>query len=78
MLPWEMPDADSIEANRAVEPEGERLRQELTEWLVKNRIVGIMLDTPSHSVEVRCEPDLPPRIKSVLTLWGSIYVEDES
>lgn len=68
------PDPEAIEANKAREPDGERLRAELTEWLDKNSIVGIMMATPNHSIEIRCEPRLPPHIKPVLTVWGSIYV----
>jgi hypothetical protein len=70
------PDENDIERNKSAEPEGERLRAELTEWLRKNGIVSMMLDTPEHCVEVRIAPRLPPRIKPVLTLWGSIYVRD--
>jgi hypothetical protein len=66
-----------IERNRLVEPEGERIRAELIEWLTRNKIVGVMLDTPEHVVRIEIAPKLPPRIKSVLTVWGSIFVKDE-
>jgi len=67
-----------IERNKATEPEGERLRGELTAWLKKNGIVSIVLDTPEHVVRIDIAPKLPPRIKPVLTLWGSIYVKDDN
>lgn len=66
-----------IERNRLAEPEGERIRAELIEWLTRNKIVSVMLDTPEHVVRVDIAPKLPPRIKPVLTLWGSIYVRDD-
>lgn len=69
------PDEAAIGANQAVEPEGERLRQELTDWLTRNSIVGIMLDTPHHYVDIG-SAKLPPLIKPILRLWGSIYIED--
>lgn len=65
-----------IEQNKKAEPEGERLRYELCEWLKKNKIVSIMLDTPEHVVRVDIVK-LPPRTTSVLTLWGSIRIVDE-
>lgn len=71
------PDEVRIEQNRSVEPEGERLRAELTEWLRKNQIVSILLDTPEHIVQIDIAPTLPPCIKPVLTIWGSIYVKNE-
>jgi hypothetical protein len=72
-----VPDERDLERNKAVEPEGERLREELTEWLKKNGIVGIRLDTPEHLVRIDIMPTLPPRIKFVLRLWGSISVRDD-
>jgi hypothetical protein len=69
------PNPEDIQRNRDIEPEGERLRKELVDWLQKNRIVSIMLDTPAHLVSIDIAK-LPPRIKSALTVWGSIYVED--
>ncbi len=71
-----VPVESDIERNKAIEPEGERLRQELTDWLEKNGIVSICLDTPQHVVRVDIAHKLPSRIKPVLTLWGSIYVRD--
>jgi len=66
------------ERNRAIEPEGERLRQELVAWLKKNGIVSILMDTPEHVIHVQIAHRLPPLIKPVLTLWGSIYVRDDA
>jgi hypothetical protein len=68
------PDVDAIERNRIVEPEGERLREELTAWLNKNAIVSIVLDTPEHVVHIDIA-SWPPCRHSVLTLWGSIFVK---
>lgn len=65
-----------LERNAVVEPEGERLRKELVEWIAKNGIVSLVLDTPEHCVTIDIVK-LPPNIKSVLTIWGSIYVKDE-
>lgn len=70
------PDEADIERNKKIEPEGERLRAELVEWIKKNGIVSMMLDTPEHVVRMEIIK-LPPRIKSVLGIWGSIYVKDE-
>jgi hypothetical protein len=70
------PDQKDIEANKKAEPEGERLRAELSEWLEKNGIVSMCLDTPNHVVRVDIVK-LPPRIKPVLRLWGSIFVKDD-
>lgn len=70
------PDQADIERNKLKEPEGERLRAELTEWLQKNDIVSIRLDTPEHMVSIDIAPRLPPAIKPVLRIWGSIYVRD--
>ena len=69
------PDEKDIAENINVEPEGERLRQELTDWLNKNGIVSILLDTEKHCVEVE-SATLPPKIKPVLSKWGCIYVEN--
>lgn len=70
------PDRADIEANKEKEPEGERLRAELEAWITKNGIVGMLMDTAEHIVDMRIVK-LPPRIKPVLTLWGSIYVRDD-
>lgn len=70
------PDRAFIEVNKADEPEGERLRAELEAWLDKNEIVSIYLDTDRHIVEVQ-SAKLPPRIKDVLSKFGSIYVVDK-
>jgi hypothetical protein len=72
----EAPPGADIEANKLEEPEGERMRAELEAWLAKNKIVAISLDTEHHIVSIDYAPVLPPRIKSVLTKWGSIYIED--
>jgi hypothetical protein len=69
------PNLQDIERNAKEEPLGERLRAELTEWLEKNEIVSVMLDTPEHVVRIDIIK-LPPRIKPVLRLWGSIFVRD--
>lgn len=69
------PKAD-IEANRAKEPEGERIRAELEDFLKRNKIVAMLLDTESHYVEIDVNK-LPPYTKSVLTHWGAIRIEDE-
>jgi hypothetical protein len=70
------PDEAAIERNKAVEPEGERLRAELTAWLEKNEVVSVFLDTTEHLVDIQIAK-LPPRMKNVLSTWGSIYVKDE-
>lgn len=74
---WKAPDKARIEGNKPSEPEGERLRAELTEWLTKNKIVGILMDTPEHHVDINYGPNLPPNIKLVLHVYGGIYVKDE-
>ena len=71
------PDQTDIASNRTKEPEGERLRQELTEWLEKNGVVSMLLDTPNHAVTVDIRK-LPRRIKHVLTVWGSLYTIDRA
>jgi len=70
------PDLAAVDKNWFKEHEGERLRAELTEWLRKNKIVSIMLDTDEHSVRIDIAK-LPPRTKSVLSMWGSIRVIDD-
>jgi hypothetical protein len=70
------PDREAIQENRSIEPVGERLRKELEAWLDKNGIVSIFLDTQEHRVKIDIVK-LPPNIKPVLTLWGSIYVRDD-
>lgn len=70
------PNEAAVKRNEMLEPEGERLRAELIEWLRVNQIVGICMDTPEHVVRVDSAL-LPPRIKPVLTFYGSIYVKDE-
>ena len=71
------PNLDDIKRNKVKEPDGERLRSELIEWLDKNKIVTILLDTPNHQVDINIVK-LPSYIKPVLTIWGSIFVVDES
>ena len=75
MSDWISPNPDDVQQNVYVEPEGERLRSELVEWLNTNRIVSILMDTPGHSVDIWVEPKLPNNIKPVLTKWGSIYID---
>jgi hypothetical protein len=70
------PDQEAITANAAKEPEGERIRAELVDWLRRNKIVNVLLNTAEHNVQVDIVK-LPPEIKPVLTLWGSIYVRNE-
>lgn len=69
------PDQEAIKKNSEIEPDGERLRRELTDWLERNGIVSMLLDTPNHAVTVDIAK-LPPRIKPILRLWGSIYAID--
>lgn len=71
------PDQEFLKANEAVEPEGERLRRELTAWLKDSKIVSAFLDTEGHTIQIDNAPPLPPAIKSVLTNWGAITVVDE-
>lgn len=73
-LPHIPPDQSAIEKNKALEPEGERIRQELIEFLERNKICAILLDTPNHSVSIDYQPKLPNEIKPVLSKWGSIYI----
>jgi hypothetical protein len=70
------PDEEAIERNKEREPEGERIRAELIDWLTRNKIVSVMLDTAEHRVSVDIVK-LPPRTKSVLGIWGSIRVRDD-
>jgi hypothetical protein len=70
------PDQGDIQRNQEFEPEGERLRRELTDWLRINKISSILLDTDEHCVDIKIAK-LPPRIKNALSLWGAIYVKDE-
>jgi len=71
-----VPDKEAIERNKKIEPEGERIRQELIDFLERNKIVTISLDTDEHSVSVDIVK-LPPEIKPVLRSWGSIYVKND-
>ncbi|MDE2100617.1 MAG: hypothetical protein KGL39_25460 [Patescibacteria group bacterium] len=69
------PDRQAIEANRQKEPEGERIRAELEKFISRNGIVSVLLDTDKHEVRIDIRR-LPSRIKNVLSLYGSIYVDD--
>lgn len=69
------PDREYIERNKLEEPEGERIRAELEDFIKRNHIVGIFLDTDHHRVHIDIDR-LPPRIKSVLTKWGAISIRD--
>src|SRR5271156_1504183 len=71
------PDRNDIEKNKLEEPEGERLRAELETWLEKNKIVGIMMDTPNHEIRIDWANRLPSEIKPILTHWGSIFIINE-
>jgi hypothetical protein len=70
------PKAD-LEENAQFEPEGERIRKELIEFLERNRIASIYLDTEKHVVDIQSAA-LPPKVKNVLSHWGSVYVVDDS
>lgn len=48
----------------------------LISFLERNKIVGVLLDTEQHRISIDILK-LPPEIKPVLTLWGSIYVRNE-
>lgn len=71
------PPPEFYEVNAKREPEGERIRKELIEFLERNKIVGILLDTEKHCVQIDIAK-LPPKLKSVLTKWGAITVVDDS
>lgn len=71
------PDRDDLERNAVAQPEGERIRRELEEFITQNKIVGLMIDTQEHSVRIDMGK-LPNRIKCVLSIWGSIYVRDDA
>lgn len=75
--PHTPPDEGYIEQNELYEPEGERIRKELIEFLERNKIVGILLDTASHTVEVNIGM-LPPKLKTVLSKYGAISVVDST
>lgn len=75
--PHTPPDEAYIEKNKKREPEGERIRAELIEFLTRNKIVSLFLDTAHHTIEVNID-HLPPKLKTVLTKYGSISVVDES
>lgn len=65
-----------IDSNREKEPEGEKIRRELIDFIERNKIVSMMLDTDEHCISFDIVK-LPPNIKPVLTRWGSIYVRDD-
>jgi len=71
-----VPNQDDINMNLPLEPEGEHIRAELVDFLTRNKIVNIVLDTEKHCVNIDIIR-LPPEIKPVLTSWGSIYVCNE-
>ena len=70
------PDRETIKQNRFTEPEGERIRAELEDFLKRNKIVSILLDTDEHVVDIQIVK-LPKHIEPVLTIWGSVYVQDD-
>lgn len=74
--PHTPPNEAAILKNQQREPEGERIRKELIEFLERNKIVGIFLDTAHHTIEVNIDK-LPPKLKTVLTNWGAISVVDD-
>jgi len=71
---WIPPKQEDLEANKLKEPEGERIRAELIDFLERNKICGILMDTPHHHVSIDYGPNLPSEIKNVLGCWGSIYI----
>ena len=71
---WQAPKQEDIEANKEKEPEGERIRAELVDFLERNKICGILMDTPHHHVSIDYGPNLPAERKNVLSLWGSVYI----
>ncbi len=73
---WTPPPDEAVELNKVVEPEGERLRAELTEWLKKNKIVSAIIETKEHFITIDIGSCLPDQMKSVLTVHGSIYIRD--
>lgn len=75
--PHTPPDEEAISKNAKREPEGERIRRELIEFLERNKIVGILLGTTHHTVEINIDK-LPSKLKNVLTKWGAISVVDDS
>lgn len=77
MFPHTVPDQAEVEKNKTKEPEGEVIRAALIEFLEKYKIARLVLDTATHSVEVRIAT-LPPKIKNVLSIYGSIYVVDDA
>ena len=74
------PDKEACAKNAKMEPEGERIRGELIDFLARNKIVSILLDTDEHIVSIDIawpKVKLPLEIKPVLTLWGSIFVRND-
>jgi hypothetical protein len=71
---WIAPNQNDVEENKLKEPEGERIRAELIDFLERNNVCGILMDTPHHHVSIEWGPRLPNRIKPVLSIWGSIFV----
>lgn len=70
------PDKDAIAKNAVKEPDGERIRAELEDFLTRNKIISIFLDTEHHLVDIQIDK-LPPEMKPVLTLWGSIFIRND-
>jgi hypothetical protein len=71
---WVAPNQNDVEANKLKEQEGERIRAELIDFLERNKVCGILMDTPHHHVDIQWGPRLPSEIKPVLTMWGSIFI----
>ena len=69
------PDQNDIIKNVSKEPEGEHIRAELVDFLRRNKIVSVLLDTEEHNVQIDIVK-LPPEIKPVLTCWGSVFVRN--
>jgi hypothetical protein len=69
------PPAEAIERNKAKEPEGERIRAALEDFIKRNRIASVYLDTEKHTVSIQPARH-PGLIKNVLTFYGSIYLDE--
>jgi hypothetical protein len=65
-----------IEKNKKREPEGERIRKELIEFLERNKIATMLVDTAHHTIEVNIDK-LPHKMKQVLSKYGCIMVVDD-
>jgi hypothetical protein len=71
---WTEPPKDGIEENRLKEPEGERIRAELTAFLERNRICSAIIETRHHLVKIDFGPNLPQETRSRLSYHGGLHV----